>query len=300
MENNKRKIGPIIGFLIMLWIFSIFVSFFYSSSDQTSSGNVAVIKVYGAITTIPSDSYFESGTAANNIIGLIEKASKDPSIKAIVLDINSGGGSPVASDEIGNKISSIQKPTVAWIRDIGASGAYWIASNTDQIIANRMSLVGSIGVTGSYIEFAELLNKYNLTYRRLVSGKYKDTGTPFRELEADEEELLMDLINELHGYFVEEVAKNRNLSVEFTSQIATGEVFSGKKSLDLGLIDQIGGINEVRAYLEDELNITVAYTVFEEQASLVDVLRNIINEQSFAIGQGIGSFLNKEQPLVKI
>lgn len=298
-EKPKMRLFPIITFLIMIWLLAIIAaSFFTSTDDKNPYANVAIIKVYGIITTTGEDGYFESVASSNEIIQLLEEAEQDPSIKAIVLDINSPGGSPVASEEIGNKLKSINKTTVAWIRDLGASGAYWIASSTDYVVASRLSLVGSIGVTGSYVEFAGLLERYNMTYRSLVSGKYKDAGSPFKELTPEDEAKIMELIDELHLYFVEEVAENRNLSLEETEELATGEVFTGAKGKQLGLVDEVGGMAEVTSYLRDDLNTTVEYALFEQEETLLDLLRVVSADHGFAIGEGIGSFLNKNQPLI--
>jgi protease-4 len=149
------------------------------------------------------------------------------------------------------------------------------------------------------VELAGLLKRYNMTYRRIVSGEYKDTGTPFRELMPDEEQMLQELIDEIHIYFVEEVALNRNLSEDKVKELATGEIFTGAKSKEIGLIDEIGGFGEVTAYLENNLNTTIDYAVFEQERGLFDIFTSMTSEHGFAMGKGIGSFLNNNQPLIK-
>jgi len=302
MDTEKRKMGfwPIFWFLLLLFAISyLTVSIFSISKTSNPYANVAVIKIYGDITTTGSDGFLASGTASNNVISLLDEAEKDSNIHAIVLDINSGGGSPVASEEIGNKLKSINKTKVAWIRDVGASGAYWIASSTDHVVASRMSLVGSIGVIGSYLEFAKLIDNYNITYVRIVSGKYKDTGSPFKNVTPEEEKLMQDLVDEMYGYFTMEVAVNRNLSIASVKKLATGEVFTGAKGKELGLVDEVGGLPEVSAYLEKELNTTVEYAVFEEKETLTDLIRKLSSEHGFSMGRGIGSYLNNNQQLIR-
>ena len=299
-ETKKISFFKVLMFLITLWLISVIASSFFTiNEDEYAYGNVAVIKLYGTISTTPDDSFGSSGFSANEVIELLDKADKDPNVQAIVLDINSGGGAPVGSDEIGKKLQSINKTKVALIRDVGASGAYWIASNTDYIVANKMSLVGSIGVIGSYVEVNGLLKKYNITYRRIVSGKYKDAGSPLKELTPDEEKMLQSLVDELHGYFVEEVAKNRNLSIEEVEKLATGEVFTGVKSKELGLIDQVGGIDDVTYYLNNKLNATIEYKPIEKKETLSDILRKMSAEHGYSIGEGMGSFLYKENTVIK-
>src|SRR3990167_6506295 len=164
-QKPKRKWLTVLVVVLLLSVAASFVSSFFTTfSESIESGNVALIKIYGPITTTDSGSFASSATSSTDIVELIEKAEKNDEIKAIVFEINSPGGSPVASDEIGRAVKDAQKPTVAWIREVGASGGYWIASASDHIIANRMSLTGSIGVIGSYLEFAELLDRYNVTY----------------------------------------------------------------------------------------------------------------------------------------
>lgn len=301
-ETEKKKIGffSVLFFILTLWLISLLVSSFFTYQDEENVyGNVAVIKLYGGVSTTPEDGFMSSGFSANEIISLLDKAEKDNSIQAIVLDINSGGGAPVGSDEIGKKLKSMNKTKVALIRDIGASGAYWIASDTDYIIANRMSLVGSIGVIGSYLELSGLLDRYNMTYRRIVSGKYKDSGSPLKELTPDEEKMLQSLVDELHGYFIEEVAKNRNMTIEEVKKIATGEVFTGQKAFELGLIDKVGGIDDATYYLETKLNSTIEYKVLEKKSSFTDLLRTMSAEHGFSVGKGMASFLYNQNTVIK-
>ncbi|MBI2130309.1 S49 family peptidase, partial [Candidatus Woesearchaeota archaeon] len=149
-------------------------------------------------------------------------------------------GSPVASEEIANAIKKTNKTSVAWIREIGTSGAYWVASSTDYIIASRVSITGSIGVIASYTEFSGIMKDYNLTYRRLISGKYKDIGDPFKELVPEEQEILQSYLDSIRDYFVEEVAKNRNMKKQEVEKAANGLFYLGGEAKKLGLIDEIG------------------------------------------------------------
>ena len=106
------------------------------------------------------------------------------------MEINSPGGSAVASDEIATAVKNAKKPVISLIREVGASGGYWVASASDYIIANRMSITGSIGVISSYLEFSGLMEKYGVGYERLVAGENKDLLTPYKKLEADQKALV--------------------------------------------------------------------------------------------------------------
>ena len=188
MDKKARTWIFVIIVLVVLFFFSMVIagilSMMFGGEVSSLTGNVAVIPIKGMIVTESSNSMFgQQMTSSGSTIKLIEKAENSPNIKAIVFEINSGGGSPVASDEIGSRIKKSDILTVGWIREAWASGAYWIASATDHIIANRMSITGSIGVVASYLEFSGTLERYNITYERLVGGKYKDIGSPYKKTE---------------------------------------------------------------------------------------------------------------------
>src|SRR3989338_241632 len=189
------------------------ISLFVGVDVESLSGNVALIPVEGIILgSDDSGSLFETVASSQDIIELIEKADSNPGIKAIILRVNSPGGTGVASDEIATAVRKTNKTTVAWIREIGTSGAYWVASSADYVVANRISVTGSIGVIASYLEFPGLLEEYNVTYRRLVAGKYKDLGSPFREMTEEEKTIFQQDLDLMKDYFVSEVAKNRKMS----------------------------------------------------------------------------------------
>ncbi|MBI3883795.1 MAG: signal peptide peptidase SppA [Sphingobacteriales bacterium] len=168
----------------------------------------------------------------------------------MLFEINSPGGSAVASEEIANAVKKANKTTVAWIREIGTSGAYWVASSSGHIVANRVSITGSIGVIASYLEFPGLLEHYNITYQRLVSGKYKDIGSPFKEMTPEEKAIFQQNLDTIRDYFVSEVAKNREMSKKDVDKIANGVFYLGAQAKELGLIDELGGKDEAINYIE--------------------------------------------------
>ena len=187
MKQQKNKwwyvLKVIIGLTILSFFISIIISVFTEDDFESLDGNTALIEISGTIIAEKDVNFlFEDFTSSEEIIKLIRKADKNDEIKAIIFKINSPGGSPVASEEIANEVKKTNKTTVAWIRESGTSGAYWIASSTDYIIANRMSITGSIGVIASYLGFSGFLEEHNVTYERLVAGNLKDLGIPFNEL----------------------------------------------------------------------------------------------------------------------
>ena len=238
-----------IGFLIFI---SVFLFVVLSSSDPP--GNVAVIKLRGVIVSDLSSGGV-SGAPADQIIENLKKAEKNPSIKAILIDVNSPGGSAVASEEVAMAIKNLEKPTITLIRDIGTSGAYWAASSSDLIVASPLSITGSVGATASYLEFSGLFDRYGVGYEQVSSGEFKDTGSPFKNLSPDEREIFDEVVKSVGDYFVESVKEERNLSSEVVEQIRSGRFYTGKQAKDLGLIDELGGMSKAEELIKRKAEI---------------------------------------------
>ena len=293
-QPKKRWIWVIIILLGFAFL-SLFVSAVFSLfSEVEPEGNVAVIPVKGVI-RIEGDSPFGAQTAGSTeIVKQIRKADAKPSIKAILLDINSPGGSAVASKEIADAVKKTNKTTVAVIREVGASGGYWVASSADHVIANEMSITGSIGVISSYIEYAGLLKRYNMSYQRIIAGKYKDIGDPFTPLNSEERTILQKKINKIHDIFIKEISVNRNMPEENIRKLATGEFYLGIEALDYGLIDATGDKETAKAWLKQKLNISeIKFAEYGKPKTFLSLLSGVISKQSFAVGEGIGAKLKE-------
>ena len=261
----KRNLVGVSIFAVIVGM--MVVSFFLGEG----SGNVAVIEISGAIMGEASG-YGSAGS--QDYVALLQQAHDDTSIEAIVLRINSPGGSAVASDEVAAMVQDIEKPVVAQIREVGASGAYWIASSSDHIIANRMSITGSIGVIGSFFDFSGLMNDYNVSYQRFVSGDRKDLGSPFREMSDDERALLQSKLDGIHEYFILAVAENRGLDIETVRPLANGEFYLGVEALQNGLVDELGGDKEVIAWLTAQ-GVDPVFVEYATQPSLTDLFTGV-------------------------
>jgi len=214
MKNERKRV--LIIFLIIAIIAAIVTVsvIFYKVPQGTISGNrIAVIHINGPISS--GDDNFNGGLLAGDsvnsgsIVQFIESASKDKTIKGIILNINSPGGAVVASKDITEAVKKVDKPVVALIREVGASGAYWVASAADIIVADPLSITGSIGVFGGYLEFSELMSNYGVEFHSIKSGKYKDLGNQFVNLTPEGEKILEDKLNIIHDYFVDDVNGNR-------------------------------------------------------------------------------------------
>ena len=280
----------VLGLIILSFFLSIILSLFIEDDFEGFDGNVALIEITGIIVTESEGLFFDEGTASSeDITKLIRKADKNERIKAIAFKINSPGGSAVASEEIANEIKNVNKTTVAWITESGTSGAYWVASAADHIIANRMSITGSIGVIASYLGFSGFIEEYNISYERLVSGNLKDIGSPFKEMTQEEKLLFQKSLDSIHEYFVEEIAKSRNLKKRDVEKIATGQFFIGAEAKELGLVDELGGRDEVIAYVQEKIGEEADFVSYETEKGFFESLGKIFNENSFYIGKGIGN-----------
>lgn len=233
--------------VILLAIAFFFIVSFVSSLIYSFSPKIAVIPLDGVLVTGSTGSIWESSVSSRETVSYIEQARDDSSVKAIVLDINSPGGSPVASEEISKAIESVNhtKPVIAVISDIGASGAFWVAVSADKIYVSPMSIVGSIGVTSAGLSFEDFIKNYNITYRRLTSGKFKDMGTPYRNMSTEETKMFQQLLDEVHQDFIAHVAKSRNLSIEYVKPYAEGQIFLGSQAVKLKFADKLGYYTDV-------------------------------------------------------
>ena len=279
----------VLGLMILSFFLSIILSFFIEDDFESFDGNVALIEIMGPIVTESEGLFFEDAASSEDITKLIRKAGKSDKIKAIVFKINSPGGSAVASEEIANEIKRTNKTTVAWITESGTSGAYWAASATDHIIANRMSITGSIGVIASYLGFSGFLEEHNVSYERLVSGYLKDMGSPLKEMTQEEKILFQKSLDSIRGYFVDEIATNRNLSRKEVDKIATGQFYIGAEAKQLGLVDELGGRDEVINYLEGQIGEEVSFSKYESEKGFLSSLGEVLSRNSFYVGKGVGS-----------
>ena len=291
------KLIKVIAIIAVLYLISSLASKLLGDDlDQTDK--IAVVPIKGVITTSAGSisPLQQSGTTSKEIIEFLEKAEDDKKVKAIVLDINSPGGTVVASREVAEKVKEIEKPTVAVIRDVGASGAYWIATASDLIVADPLSITGSVGVIASYLEFSELFDEYGITYQGLKAGELKDMGSPFKTLTSQERSIIQKKLDRVHEHFIDEVVKNRELPESSVSEISTGVYFLGEEALELGLIDEFGNKADAIDRAEELAEIEDSKVVeYEKESTLLDVLTNINAMSFFYMGKGIGAQLQQTE-----
>lgn len=278
---------------IISFISALIIGIFISTSETEPAGNVAHIRITGPILANAGRGFGSVGKASSTeITRLIKKAGANPDVKAMLFEINSPGGTAVASYEIADAISKTNKTTVAWIREGGLSGAYWAATAADHIVANPMSAVGSIGVISSYLEFSGTLERYNASYQRLVSGEYKDMGSPWKDMTPQEEQIMQGNLDMIRNMFVDEVAKNRKLSRAAVDKVADGRFFIGKESLELGLVDELGGKDEAVAWIEKKEGIKAELAEYEPPKTFGEMLFSALDEHGYFMGMGIGDSIS--------
>jgi len=221
------------------FLFGAAVAFFAHSSSSESSGffdgdRVGLVRIEGGI--------FES----HEIIKQLEGFRKDDKIKAIIMRINSPGGSAATSQEIFHAVKKAagEKPVVASMESVAASGGYYVALGATTILANPSTITGSIGVRMEHVMLKDLLNWAKIHVETLKSGKFKDMGSTDRPLTPEERKLLNEILADIHNQFKEAVLETRNIERDHIDEIADGRVFTGREAFALNLVDKMGGYIE--------------------------------------------------------
>ncbi|NLB89000.1 MAG: signal peptide peptidase SppA, partial [Syntrophomonadaceae bacterium] len=237
----KKKI--VVGMMVLFLVIVGFLAVKGASGPQdglagSGSSKIGVIQINGAITGSNSVSLVTSEVAsANEIMSAIRKARERSDIKAVVLRINSPGGTAGASQEIGielDKLRQTGKPIITSMGDTCASGGYWVACGSDYIFANGTTLTGSIGVIMELTNLEELYEKIGISSRVIKSGEFKDIGSATREMTEEEYELLQAIIDDSYQQFLDQVRKGRQgkINEEELVNIADGRIFTGRQALE--------------------------------------------------------------------
>jgi protease-4 len=216
------------------------------AQDRDSVGWVAI---HGPISNSQGGHPWEKG--AEQWVRHIKALSETKGVKAIILDIDSPGGSVGAVQEVYSQIMRIRRekkiPFVALFGDVAASGGYYIASACDKIVAHPGTLTGSIGVIFTVNNLEGLFGKVGYKMEAIKSGKFKDIGSPARAVTPEERKLLQDMINDAYGQFLKAVADGRHMPAETVKPMADGRVYTGSQALDKKLVDQLGDSDDAAA-----------------------------------------------------
>lgn len=289
---------------VFVLAYAVLIGVLVSSSGTTGwsagSGTVGVIQLDGVISADSSGGYFDSGGIDPVwTVDMLEQADADPGVDAVVIRINSPGGSPAASWEIYEAVRNMSKPVVVSVADIAASGAYYIASGADVIVAAPSSEVGSIGVILVAQDLEGLFEKLGIRYTVLTRGKYKDIGSAAREMTAEEKRVLQGQIDDIYEQFIADVADARPaLDVDQVRELATGLTYPGEQALELGLIDEIGSYSDALDVAAAEAGLdlddySVQYMEPEWGTDFLSLLMGYQSEALRQIGRGIAEGLQR-------
>jgi protease-4 len=222
---------------------ALLVVFAVSTSCTFAQNKVAVISLNGPIQSESSGLFFGGSVITPESVRTeLERAKNDVNVKAIVLQINSPGGSVAASQEIVNLLAQVKKPIVVSMSDLAASGGYYISAGTDKIVALPGTLTGSIGVISEMPNLKGLFDKLGIDMQVFKAGEHKDMYAGLRELTPEEKVIMQDMTDQLYNQFVQVVAKGRGISEDKVRELATGQLYTGIQAKELGLVDELGGL----------------------------------------------------------
>ena len=230
MRKHPVIAGILLLFLVGTLTFVLIYRIAGKRLDFSMGDRVGVILVQGVLAD------------ARGIIEQIDEFDGNDSVKAVVLRVESPGGGVVPSQEIYDRLKKVKenKIVVASLGAVAASGGYYIACAADKIVANPGTVTGSIGVILQFPLFEELFRKIGIGSTTIKSGKYKDMGSPFRELTPGERAFLQGVTNDIYDQFVDTVLASRNIPPSRSAEIAEGKIFTGRQALELGLVDALG------------------------------------------------------------
>lgn len=237
----------------MFWVLAaglgamVLLNVLFPDLDLSSGDRIAVVRVEGVI----MDSQVT--------VGELKRFSENPSVKAIVLRIDSPGGGVVPSQEIYDAIRQVRSKTsktvIASMGNVAASGGYYIAAATDRIVANPGTLTGSIGVIMETANVEGLLQKIGVEGVVIKSGKFKDVGSPLRKMSEEERGLMQAVMDDVHKQFIEAVAEGRAMELAEAQALADGRIFTGRQAKEAKLVDELGNLDDAIQLAADAVGI---------------------------------------------
>ena len=275
IRASMKKRHPILFAFLSLFVLTVII-FIASYALTIRAGSwsivpgkkIALVKIEGIILD------------SREIIEELKEYNSNESVKAILLRIDSPGGAVAPSQEIYEEVKKIRdegkKKIVTSMGSVAASGGYYIASVSDKIVANPGSITGSIGVIMELANVSGLMKKVGVESVIIKSGKYKDIGSVFRTMTKEERDLLQGLMDDVHDQFIEAVAVGRDIEKEQLIPIADGRVFTGRQAKELGLVDEIGNMQDAIRLAADMVGIVGEPSILEKKKrfSFTDIIRN--------------------------
>lgn len=257
MEIQKHRKWMILG-IVLLLVVAVAAGtadvWKNASTDTGKKGYVAVIRIDGPIYGGPDTESVltgNSGVTSEELMRQFQAARKDPQAKAILVRINSPGGSTGATQEIAeemDKIRSSGKPIIISMGDMCASAGYWLASKGNYIFATPATITGSIGVYMDYTNIEDLMDKLGVKNEKIKSGAHKDILSMYRPMTDEEREMVQSMVDDIYNQFVQTVADGRKMDENKVRSIADGRILTGKQAQDLGLVDAMGNYYDALSY----------------------------------------------------
>ncbi len=299
MERNRKILIAILAVLVLSTVIAIIdVSITMRKTQSTDAmkikppqvgPGVAVIRLEGPIQFMGRQGTFGMVSGVEAVLEQLEKAMEKPNIRAVVIRINSPGGSVAATQEIYQKVWKLRKkniPIVASVSEVAASGGYYVASACNEIMANHGSITGSIGVIAMSANLQELFKKLGISMTIIKSGKYKDVLSSHRDLLPEEREFLQEMIDSSYQKFLKDIALGRNMNISEIKPYADGRVFTGKTAKEYGLIDNLGTFDDALSRARELGKLPENSPVYEKQrrpwqqilTSLDGMIRNWIHD----------------------
>lgn len=268
--RRKMVVGIIIGLVFLSLAAAVVIK--DKGEDKTGQGGagekIAVVYIEGTIVSSDPGAFGGGGVAAaDRIIKDLKEARENPEIKAVILKLNTGGGSVVGSDEIGKEVERVKKSgkkVVAYMGEMAASGGYWISAKADKIVANPGTLTGSIGVIMQITKMQELYNKVGVEVTNFTTGPYKDMGASNKTMSPEERKIFQSLIDDSYQDFIQVVAEGRHLEAARVRELADGRVYTGKQAKAVGLVDELGDYTEA-------VRVTAKLAGIEGEPELVEM-----------------------------
>lgn len=233
----------------------------------TSKERIAVLNLDGVIQdTGSASSLFSVGYDHQFFMNQLNEIYEDPTVKGVVLAVNSPGGGVVESADIYDGIRAIQEdleiPVYVSMGGMAASGGYYVSAPAEKIFVNRETITGSIGVIMESMNYAKLAEKYGIDFNTIKTGPYKDIMSGSREMTDEERNMLQEMINDSYERFVEIIADGRNMTEAEVKKVADGRIMNGRQAIEAGLADDYGKVSDVIAAMQEDYGLENA-TIFE-------------------------------------
>jgi len=292
-SSTAKYVWIIILAVMIVFLFFLFVGALVGTAIPSLRGRVALLEVEGVLYDV------------RNLVDELHAYSDNPTIRAIVVRIDSPGGSAAASQELYDEIRKIRvrkvKPIVVSMGNVAASGGYYVACGADEIFANPATLTGSIGVIMNFFNWEILVRKVGISFEVVKSGEYKDIGSPTRPMTDQERQLLQDIINDVYDQFVNAIYVSRSDSLkqayfahygneedsatsdvvkQYLASLCDGRIFSGRQAYQYGLVDNLGNLDDAIKRAASLAGIKGRPKVFKKKKplSFFDLIRGKVKQ----------------------